>query len=171
MSDLLDALADLGWESDEARAARVHQAEALRVLRDFVPEALEIVVRLEQARARGSVFGAGHDETGYRCAYRWGERGFQWQANGGPLRTLTWAQLRELIGDDPRRVEVTVWSTRLREPGWRDRYRPYELWPMPGEWHPSYLEGDRAREGYAARMRAWAQVQAILSAAIARLER
>lgn len=170
MNDLLDSLTELGWESDEARAARVSQAEGLRVLRDFVPEALEIVVHLEHTPPRTD-FGIGHDETGYRCAYRWLARGFQWEVKNQPLHTIAWPELDALLGDDVFREQVAVWSEGLRNvDAWRDRTRPFELWPSPEMWHPSYIEGDRARAGYAERMKAWRQVRAMLTGAIERLE-
>lgn len=173
---LFDAL---DWESDETRAARAadrhRKAEGLRVLRDYVPEAFEIIEHFEAARGQGSSWGIGGtsgDE--FRCAYRWTDRGFEWTSSvsrGGDGQRITWAELRELVEDDALRHRAIEWSRSLTEvDAWRDRYRPFGLWPHPEMWHPSYFERDRARAGFAERMKAWRQIRGALSTAIAALE-
>lgn len=172
---LFDALE---WESDETLAARAadraRKAEALLVLRDFVPEAFEVIEHFEAARMRDS-WGIGNlPEDEFRCSYRWTDRGFEWTSNvsnGGDRQRITWTELRELVEDDALRHRAIEWSRSLTAvDAWRDRYRPFELWPHPEMWHPTYFERDRAREGYAERMKAWSQMRGVLSTAIAVLE-
>lgn len=155
--------------------------EGLTCLRDAVPEAMYVLLHLEYwlPRDERGVGASGgwayairrnglhfeHTDDWWRGAR---SRGEQWGWNRQPARHLTWVELAEQLGDDPRRADLAAWSRSLTEPAWKQRARPYEMWPEPETWHPDYLAGDRARSGWPARVEAWLTLQAILTDAIVR---
>lgn len=167
--DLFDLL---GFVPEGERRLR---AGAMTCLRDAVPDALDVVVHLSNWTLRDTRSPRASGEWAY-CVSDAGvrfERRDEWSApadgsRGGwdrtPVTLLSWRTLAEMIGEDPRRAEVVRWAESLTaRDRWKDRYRPYELWPDPESWHPSYIESDRARPGYADRMRAWGLVQEMLT--------
>ena len=79
-----------------------------------------------------------------------------------PAHVLGWAELDE-VALDPRVDEIRAWADALTAPdSWKDRYRPYELWPHPETWHPSYIDGDHERSGWPERRHAWDLALAVL---------
>lgn len=146
--------------------------QPLVCLRDEVPTALEAVVLLSQPRSAdesspgvGDRFVYVMGTAGLRYEHRIGWRG------GRPAYLLPWADLAAAIEADRRRADVVSWAGSLTAPDkWRDLYRPYELWPNSETWHPSYIESEHQRPGWADRIAAWRTVQAILTDAEAALE-
>lgn len=160
--DLLDLIeADNGLTAVEQR-----YYDALTCLRDAVPEALEVVIRLCDWKSA--------DKRGAGASGRWcytvANRGVyfdtrdRWNPEARPEHLVTWNELTDLLADHPLRPGVIAWAEALAElDSWKDRFRPYELWPDPHRWHPSYIESDRSRPGYEARMQAWADCYQILT--------
>lgn len=159
---------DLFGEVEATHTRRL--VEALICLRDAVPDAMYVVVHLAPwwkredrgPRASGD-WAYSIRNTGFRL-----ERRDEWSAGGGwsrtPVHSVTWAELAELVGNDPRRAAIVDWFGGLTEPDrWRDIDRPHELWPNPETWHPDYIEGDHERPGWDERLAAWRQLQAILT--------
>ena len=73
-----------------------------------------------------------------------------------PAHHTPWEDIDALIGTDPRLAEVRAWADSLTaQDKWRDLYRPFELWPDPEDWHPSYIASDHERPGWAERLHAW----------------
>ncbi|TDD31665.1 hypothetical protein E1287_25735 [Actinomadura sp. KC06] len=150
--------------------------DGLTVLRDVVPEALEAAVYLGEWRSRGGL------SVGKSGPWWYGIRrgGLQFEAlgerrhSGWPhklTRSITWEELAGLLGDDPRRQGLIAWAESLTAlDAWRDLMRPHELWPMPGEWHPSYITGDHERPGWPERIAAWTTLQAMCTDTITALE-
>lgn len=151
-------------------------ARGLRCLRDAVPDALEVVLHLEWWKARDERHPGASGEWAYLvCAagMHFGSRhsNDEWAGwEHKPKYLVTWAELQSLLEADPRREEVAAWAESLPTPNWKGLYRPYELWPNPEEWHPSYIESDRERSGYPERIHAWRLVQAILTDVADRIE-
>ncbi|GAA2238788.1 hypothetical protein GCM10010401_08840 [Rarobacter faecitabidus] len=173
--DLFDFVPEIAAERHEARNRPLRAA--VECLRDSIPEALELVLYLENRSGRDSRA----PRSSGNWAYAVGDAGLRhesWEhwarpTDGGksgwnrtPKNLTTWAQLRDVLGDDPRRNDLTEWADSLPEPKWKDLYRPHELWPHPETWHPSYIEGDRSRPGWAQRITAWRTCQVMLSDAM-----
>lgn len=166
---------DLFGEVEASHTRRL--VDALVCLRDAVPEAMYVVVHLCQwKRPEDRSIGKSGDwaytirNAGLRYEHvdDWGrgayERGETWGWSRTPVRLVTWAELSELVGGDPRRQTLVDWFHNLTEPDrWRDIYRPFELWPHPETWHPDYIAGDHERPGWDARSGAWRELQAILT--------
>ncbi len=177
-SDLFDLLPEIAAERTALTRSAITKAnqqtvDALTCIRDVMPEALEIVWRLEYWKLR--------DEKGSRASGPWAYQttiaGVRFQSRvekpaagfweTWPANLVTWDQLRTLIGNDPRRAEISAWAESLTTPDrWKDWYRPYELWHEADGWHPSYIENDHARAGWAERLHAWQTTQQILTDAI-----
>lgn len=147
------------------------RVDAMTCLRDAVPGALRTVLG-------DLVFHRGEVAAGMSGAWAYAVRqdGFYFEGVdtwGGwyarPRYMITWAELDALVGADPRLAEVEAWAAQQREPGlWRNLSRPYELWPDPDDWHPSYITGDHERPGWDERIAAWRTVLTILDDAISR---
>lgn len=177
--DLFDFLPDVAAQRSYARNLPLTQA--LTCLRDAVPSALEVVSDLAYNRRTDDRSPSASGDWAYivcRAGLRHEPRSHWSQPTDGgragwnrtPANLTTWSELAALLGDDPRRAELTAWTASLTAPDrWRDITRPRELWPNPEEWHPSTIEGDHTRPGWEARIHAWRTVQAILDDAIAAL--
>lgn len=149
------------------------QIDALTCLRDSVPDALHVLVHLDywrRADDRGCPGNSGE------WAYRIGRAGMDFVRKGTAggwdrgRALIAWDELRDLLAGHPLRGQVVAWSESLTHPdAWRDRGRPFELWPHPETWHPSYIEGDHTRAGWDDRRHAWAVTQLIYTSAIDRL--
>lgn len=149
------------------------QVDGLIVLRDVVPEALEAVLHLADwhpVEHGGFSLSGDWVYTIRRRGLRFERRTARWSGRAAELRCLTWPELAGLLGDDPRRAEICAWSQSLVEPAWKERMRPFELWPDPGGWHPSYIIGDHERPGWLERLAAWRALQAMCTDAITLLE-
>lgn len=163
MSDV--ALFDLDFLPDVSAM----QSEALICLRDVVPDALRVVVELSWWKEQDERNPGKSGDWAYlvcRTGFYF-ERTDTWGGwESRPRNLLTWEGLKRLVGNDPRRPGVVAWARSLTAiDRWKDIYRPFELWPQPEGWHPSYLEHDRERAGYEQRMQAWGTLQAILTEA------
>ncbi len=167
---------DLFGEFDRAEEARL--ADAFRCLKEVVPEALEIVVRLAPWRAvshrrpRSSgcwAYTVCHDGIRYEHVDEWWTnaraRGESFGWDRTPAKLVTWEELRTHLQDAPARAKVCAWAEGLPASESSQLSRPYELWPGPANWHPSYVQSDRQRPGWEQRMAAWQLVMAILTAA------
>jgi hypothetical protein len=151
--------------------------DALICLRDEVPTALEAIANLSWLKPHDDTKPGASEHYAYAlCAagLRW-ERVEEWWGPGAwerrPRHLTTWADLAAAISDDPRRATIATWAETLTAPDRsRDLYRPYELWPKPETWHPSYIDGDHERPGWADRIDAWRTAQAILTDAVDALE-
>lgn len=156
------------FDTAPAAAAQLH-VDALHCLRDAMPDALHLVVRLANPNRRDSRTVRASGNWAY-CVTNAGLR-YQladaWWSAGGwdrmPTQLCPWDQLAQLIGEHPHRAEITAWVDSLPEPRWRALRRPYELWPDPGSWHPSYIAGDHAEPGWPARRQAWQLVLDLLT--------
>ncbi|NEA22656.1 hypothetical protein [Actinomadura bangladeshensis] len=149
-------------------------ADGLICLRDAVPEAMSVVLHLADWNPT--------EDGGYGMSGDWAytirRRGLRferrhdsgWSGRASRMRCLTWAELTDILGSDPRRAEIVAWSDALVEPAWQQRMRPHELWPDPGSWHPSYIENDHKHPGWPERIAAWTALQAMCTDAITRLE-
>lgn len=153
--------------------------DALVCLREAVPTALENIVELayhnpadtRQPHASGNwaycVCRAG---LRFEVAQEWWsgahDRGETWGWDRTPAHLVTWQELAELIGDDPRRVEIAGWVESLPLPRWKQLMRPKELWPDPEGWHIRHLCNDHVHEQWTARRRAWELTLGLLDDAI-----
>lgn len=157
--------------------------DGLTCLRDAVPEAMDVVLLLEYGRPidERSIGASGEwaysiRREGMRYEHKrtwWDEPRSQGKPHGWsrtPAHRITWAELADLLGGDPRRAELIAWADSLGELAWKERTRPHELWPNPGHWHPSYIKHDHEHPGWDRRIAAWRTLQAILTDAIARLD-
>lgn len=170
---------DLFGQDTEARRL----IDGLTCLRDAEPDAMYVVVHLaywlrDDVRRIGasgdwaySIRRDGlrfeHEDDWWRGAWSRGER-YGW--NRTPAHRITWAELAEQIGDDPRRAELITWAQSLAQPAWSQMARPHELWPNPGQWHPDYITGDHQHPGWDQRHTAWCTLRTILTDAITRLD-
>lgn len=157
----LDLFGDL--DADTAR-----RVDALICIRDEIPQAMEIVIHLADWRIR-------EDRSPGRPGnwlYTIRRDGIDARRCGTTLwQHISWAELADLVGDDPRRPGLIAWSQSLTAAdAWKDRLRPHELWPEPEKWHPSCFELDHQRDGWEQRIAAWRDLYALLDDAIARLE-
>jgi hypothetical protein len=146
--------------------------DGLTCLRDVVPEALEVIVHLADWHpVEQGGFGLSGDwaYTIRRKGLRY-ERRSDWCGQPSRMRCITWPELAAQLGSDPRRAGLIAWSEALTEPAWKERIRPHELWPNPGEWHPDYIRHDHERPGWPQRIAAWRTLQQICTDAIAGLE-
>ena len=153
--------------------------DGLTCIRDAVGEAMHVLIHLaywlpEDHRGisacgewaysiRRKGFHYEHESDWWLGAYT---RGEPWGWDRTPAHHMTWAEIVELIGDDPRRAQLIAWSESLTEPAWQERLRPHELWPNPGNWHPDYIRLDHERPGWDQRITAWRTLQAILTDAM-----
>ncbi|WP_043736008.1 hypothetical protein [Nocardia asiatica] len=162
----------LAAERQQLAAGRQRSVEALTCLRDSVPTALEVVATLRYQRT--------HDTTtpcaGGDWAYCVCKRGLRFQAitewqgwNHLPAHLLTWDELAALVGNDPRRAEITAWMDALPQPRWQPLSRPHELWPNPEQWHPDRITSDHRHPRWPARLRAWQLTLELLTDAINQL--
>jgi hypothetical protein len=143
--------------------------DTLVCLRDVVPTALEVVTTLQygfkqDTKGSGRSGGWGYNvcQAGVRVESITTWRGF----NHAPRNLVTWDELADLVGTDPRRAEITAWADSLPMPRWRQLMRPHELWPDPGGWHVSYFCGDHVDVHWPARRRAWQLLSDLLTDAI-----
>ncbi|MFE9099775.1 hypothetical protein [Actinomadura geliboluensis] len=156
--------------------------DGLTCLRDVVPEALEAVVYLREwqthtlavaSRSLDCTSGAWWYKTSRTGLHfeRVGERDRStWPLGRALAHLITWSELADLVGDDPRRADLCAWSESLTEPAWDQRIRPHELWPAPDCWHPSYIEHDHEHPGWTERLAAWTALREMCSDAITALE-
>ncbi|MGH3376017.1 MAG: hypothetical protein ACRDP6_14865 [Actinoallomurus sp.] len=145
--------------------------DGLTCLRDVVPEAVEAAIHLADWRPiedHGNGLSGDWAYTIRRAGLRFEYRP-DWSGVRSKLRCITWTELTDQIGDDPRRAELIAWSESLTEPAWQERIRPHELWPHPGQWHPDYIRNDHEHPGWDRRLTAWRTLQAICTDAITRL--
>jgi hypothetical protein len=176
------ATAQLGLFDVVLPADRQRRRDALVCLRDVMSDALEVVVELRNPRAQDSrsplaagdwAFCVTNAGLRFEAATEWWhgayERGETWGWSRTPAQLVTWAELTELIGHDPRRAEVASWVASLPQPRWRPLVRPKEMGPDPGGWHISYLCHDHVDEHWPARRRAWQLVLDLLNDAISRI--
>lgn len=165
---MVSAPLQLDLFGDELAAESTRHVDALTCLRDSHPRALEILTgerRPDTGEVRCGLSGSWAYSVRragfcFEDASTWGG----WYSR--PAHVLTWPELDELVGADPRLADVAAWSRSLAADARRDRYRPFELWPDPESWHPSYIKGDRDHPGWADRLAAWRLVLAILDDAI-----
>ncbi|WP_141576068.1 hypothetical protein [Actinomadura sp. WMMA1423] len=159
------------------------QVDALTCLRDSVPEAMNVVVHLDDWRdredrgigasgdwaysLRRDGFHYEHTDEWWKGARSRGER-YGWDRT--PAHLVTWDELRAHLGDHPARASVLAWVAALPTPSWNEMTRPYELWPNPGEWHPGYITRDRERPTWPERSAAWTALQTMCTEAIVALE-
>lgn len=157
---------DLFGEIVSAKQRRV--VDTLTCLRDTLPEALDVIAELRYTGPRLESSGSRADgpwnyavcSAGVRVQPRDQMRGFHTQ----PRNLVPWHELRDLVGDDPRRAEITAWRDSLPELGrWRLTYRPHELWSDPKGWHVSNFCHDHVHEQWSARRRAWHLLQDLLT--------
>lgn len=162
-------------ERDRVRAEQQHRVDALTCLRDSVPTTLEVVADLSYGPtpdSHGSSRGGGWAYCVSRAGLRFERVTKQWRGFGTwPRHLLTWDELAELVGDDPRRAEVAAWVQSLPMPRWKLTMRPHELWPDPARWHVSYLCNDHVHREWTRRRQAWQLVLELLNDAIERTRR
>ena len=162
---------DLFGEDDAAETRRYY--DALTCLADAYPNALEVLIgdrRPDTGETRARMtnpWAYWSDRAGYRF-----ERVATW---GGwysrPRHMITWTELDQLVGHDPRIKEIRAWSQALTAlDAWKDRYRPCELEPNPEMFHPSHAQTDHDRPGWPARLHAWQQTIAVYTEARAAIE-
>lgn len=147
--------------------------EALTCLRDSLPTALHAVTALTNWTGRSGGHNPGMagdwayaiDDPGIRYEHvsTWGPAG-GWSRT--PAHLLTWDQLAALVTPDPRHADLVAWAQPDAEGLRPPLHRPYELWPDPEGWHPSYIEGDRADPEWPARLHAWTTLQQLLTEAM-----
>ncbi|WP_027946575.1 hypothetical protein [Amycolatopsis taiwanensis] len=160
-------------------AERQHHVDVLTCLRDAMPDALQIIVELRRwqredthaPHANGDwAYCVSHAGLRYEAASEWWagarERGETWGWSRTPANLITWDELAALVGDDPRRAEITAWVETLPEPRWRKLMRPHELWPQPKGWHIGYFCRDHVDTHWTGRRRAWRLVLDLLTDAI-----
>jgi hypothetical protein len=167
---------------DALSPERQRLSDALACLRESVPTALEVVAWL---RYDDTLDTRGPCENGswaycvcaaglrFEMAEAWGpgamRRGEKWGFRRTPAHLVTWAELTDLIGDDPRRSEVAAWAESLPLPRWRQLQRPHEMGPDPDCWHPDDIRSDHEDPHWTGRLRAWQLVIEILNDAIDRV--
>lgn len=168
---------------DVERAETERLTSGLACLRDSVPVALEVVVHLNYWRPRDDrgvgacgawAYAIRASGVCFEPAEEWWtgarNRGEPYGWSRTPAHRLGWDELADLLRADSRRRRVVEWANSLTAPDhWRDLSRPHELWPDPGIWHPSYIEGDHERPGWRQRLAAWHEICEILTDAIAQL--
>ena len=151
---------------DTDRADRARFTDGLVCLAESEPKALEILIGIrtpDRGQCKAGKSG--------RWAYRATSAGFRFELvetwggwDHSPRGLLLWSELDALTSDDSRLDEIRAWAGTLTEPdAWKDLYRPHELWPDPETWHPSYIEGDHDRAGWADRRRAWDMALEVLT--------
>ncbi|NUT46740.1 MAG: hypothetical protein HOV94_05380 [Saccharothrix sp.] len=157
--------------------------DALTCLRDVVPTTLEILVDLDrdhsvdtdtrQPHAAGEWANCvGRDGVRVESRHEWwtlaqARRGEPWGWDRTPAHLTTWAQLRALIGDDPRRAELAAWVASLPEHGrWQWTHRPHELGPGAAGMHHSHIDADHRDPLWQRRLAAWVTTLDIVDDAI-----
>jgi hypothetical protein len=175
----LDLFGEVAAAEQKRHIADQQLRDALVCLRDVVPTALENIVELAYNAPVDTRSPCASGDWAY-CVCRAGlrfenarewwtgarERGETWGWDRTPAQLVTWRELIELVGDDPRRAEVAEWMNSLPMPRWQLLHRPFELYPNPDGWHPSYIRGDHAHEQWPARRRAWQLTLDVLNDAI-----
>jgi hypothetical protein len=160
------------------------QIHGLTCLRDSVPEAMNVVVHLEDWRTREDrgigasgdwAYSLRRDGLHFEHTDEWWTgaraRGDRYGWDRTPVNLVTWDELRALLGAHPARAGVLAWAAALPTPSWNEMTRPYELWPNPHQWHPGYITRDHERPTWPERIIAWRALQAMCTDAIAALER
>jgi hypothetical protein len=168
------------FRSDPETCRRV---DGLTCLRDAVPDAMYMVIHLADWRPREErsigasgewAYGIRRDGLRYEHEHDWWRgarsRGEPYGWDRTPVHRVSWAELAEQIGDDPRRAQIRAWAQSLTGPAWQELARPHELWPNPGQWHPDHIRIDHERSGWDQRYAAWCALRAVLTDAIARLD-
>lgn len=166
---------------DIVSAEQRRHIDALTCLRDSVPEALEVVATLRYGRDTDTRAPRASGAWAY-CVCRAGlrfeaaadwwlgahDRGETWGWDRTPAHLVTWDELTELIGQDPRRAEVSAWAESLPFPRWRMLTRPHELWPEAERWNTRYFCDDHVHKQWTGRRQAWQLVLDMLGDAIGR---
>lgn len=151
-------------EADEIRRYR----DALTCLAYAHPSTLEILIgnrrpdtgEVKQGLSGDWAYSVRRDGFFFQDRAAWGAAAGAWYRK--PADHMTWTELHQLIDDDPHLDEIRTWSESLTAiDAWRDRGRPFELWPNPERWHPSYISGDHERLGWVERLDAWQMAIAI----------
>lgn len=169
--------ADAAW-------IRTPEAAVLTCLRDAVSDAMRVVIHLDYWRPRDErniqasgewAFSIRREGLRFEHESEWWSgaraRGEAWGWDRAPAHHITWGELTDLIGSDPRRAELTTWAATLQDRAdqVRELVRPHELWPNPEQWNPGYVARDRAHPRWEQRLTAWHTLQAILTDAVTRL--
>ena len=163
-------------ENAAERAERERLRDALTCLIEAHPRTLELLLgdyRVDTGEIRQGVSGG----WAYSCRRNgfWFQDRASWGAQPGgwyhrPAHRLAWDELDAIAAADPGVAQVRAWSTDLTAiDAWKDRYRPFELWPNPDRWPPSYITSDHERPGWAERHAAWTATIAICTDARAGL--
>ena len=152
------------------RADRERRRDALTCLIEAYPRTLELLLgdrRSEGGEVKQGISGSWAYSA--RASGFWFQDRASWSAQLGawyqrPRRRFGWAELDAVAAADPRVDQVRAWAESLTAAdSWKDRYRPFELWPHPETWHPSYIVSDHERPGWAERRAAWDLVLAVLA--------
>lgn len=154
--DFLDGETNGADRDDQLRFAAV-----LTCIRDATSDALRFVVDLWAPPDRSwSMSG--------EWAWKWSGKAItvRVRRQGVEELSITWDEFAELVQDHPDRRAVLDWEQSLEMPKWRSLMRPIELSPYAGDSLPSAIEQDHAEPGWDERLKAWQQVQAILTDAI-----
>jgi hypothetical protein len=170
--------ADLAPQQPSARQQL--RRDALLCLRDAIPEALQLVVELRNPDRVDHRSPRASGDWAYctpNAGLRVEDRSVWWAGAPGqprgwdriPAGLVTWDQLAALIGDDPRRTEVSAWAATVPDPRWRVLQRPFELWPDAGGWNLRYFCRDHVNQHWAGRRRAWQLVLELLGDAADRI--
>ena len=162
-------------ETAAAKAERARLVDGLTCLRDGPSRTPELLIgpRRDGLMHHGEVKASKSGKWAYapRPQGLRFERVTTWGGWGAhPAHWLHWDELDVQVGEDPRLAEIRAWSESLTDiDAWKDRTRPYELWPDPGSWHPSYIAGDHERRGWAERLHAWTLTLGVLTDVIAQI--
>lgn len=137
-------------------------AEVLTCMRDAMSDAMRLMVDLW----------APPDRTWSMS----GEWAWKWSATtitvkvrkaGMEELSITWGEFADLFRDHPRRASILEWESTLTAPDkWRDLTRPVEMSPYGFDAHPSSIDADRQRNGWAERITAWRSLRVILTDAL-----
>ena len=158
-----------GWDAAEEYG---RLGDALTVLADAHPRSLELLIGIREPD-RGEVKPGVTGPWAYQVCRDglYTQRRAEWGGwSSRPANRATWDELDSLIGEDSRVPTIRAWSEGLTAiDAWRDRSRPFELWPDADRWHPSHLAGDHARPGWSTRINAWQLTVQVCRDALARL--
>lgn len=156
--DLIDGETRGNGGQDQFRFATV-----LTCMRDAMPDAMRFIIDLWAPPDR--TWG-----TSGEWAYRWTSSAVTAKVRKASAEehSITWNEFAELVGDHPDRQAILDWeqSPAMPKPKWKQLYRPHELWPLGGEWHPNYIETDHAEDGWGERLESWETLLSILTDAI-----
>ena len=143
-----------------ADAARRH--DALTCLTEAHPDTLNLLLgnrRLDTGEIKQGC--SGNWAYSVRSTGFWFQDRATWGATAGawyrkPVHHFAWAELDAIAAADPRVDEIRAWADSLTAiDRWKDLTRPFELWPNPERWHPSYIKSDHTRPGWDARIHTW----------------